>query len=157
MTKAEERLVGFLQQGLPVCPRPLAQAGKAAGMTEREALTCLIKWRDSGFLRKIGGFVNHYRLGFIANAMAVWHIAEEKLENAGRRCSAKPYVSHCYVRFACPAWPFQLYTMIHGRSAEEIDRYIGELFGEISPIDYKVLTSKKELKKQGPRFQFSRT
>jgi DNA-binding Lrp family transcriptional regulator len=41
------------------------------------------------------------------------------VEEVGQAMAALPEVTHCYARLTYPNWPYNLYTMIHGRNEEE--------------------------------------
>ena len=66
-----------------------------------------------------------------------------------------PFVSHCYRRARRPpAWRYNLFAMVHGRTREEVEGKRGEiaaLLGEACRA-HDVLYSTRILKKSGLRF-----
>ena len=56
--------------------------------------------------------------GVRANAMVVWRVADEQLEEAGLRLASAPEVSHCYARNAIDGFPHTLYSVTHGPDQE---------------------------------------
>ena len=73
--------------------------------------------KDLGFVRKIAGTPNHYKIGYVANAMTVWDVKEEEVEFVGKYFKSVGFISHCYIRpRALPDWPYNLFAMVHGHS-----------------------------------------
>jgi DNA-binding Lrp family transcriptional regulator len=147
MTRQETAILTELQKGLPVGPRPFCALAEKAGCTEKEALSIVQALVKDGIIRKLGGFVNHYAAGFEANGMAVWDVEESRLEEAGRKLSAYKNVSHCYARPKSEKWPFRLYTMIHGRSRQEVEEQAKKMSEAQGIPNYKILFSVREYKK----------
>ena len=67
---------------------------------------------------------------------------------------ALPFVTHCYRRpRRLPAWPYNLFAMVHGRDRAETGRKVNEieaLLGEHARA-HEVLYSTRILKKTGLR------
>ncbi len=100
---------------------------------------------------------NHYKLGFTANGMSVWDVADERVDELGARVAALPGVSHCYRRpRRLPAWPYNLFAMLHGRSRERgrsnRPRSIEALLGDACR-GHDILYSTAILKKTGLRLR----
>lgn len=115
LSARERQLIAHVAGGLPLVPRPYA----GLGLPESEAIDTLRRWLDLGVVRRIGAVARHRRLGYAANAMAVWNLPDEKVAAAGRRLGADPAVTLCYRRArALPDWPYNLYCMVHGRSRD---------------------------------------
>lgn len=117
----ERDLIGALQAGLPLEPRPFAAVGERAGLNEAMTLELIGRWVEDGLIRRFGAIVRHHELGLEANAMCVWDIADEAVSELGRRLAAEPAVTLCYRRRrAPPAWPYNLFCMIHGAARDEV-------------------------------------
>ena len=56
-----------------------------------------------------------------ANGMGVWKVPEDRIAEIGPRMAAFRGISHCYQRPTYQDWPYQIFTMAHGRSKEECD------------------------------------
>ncbi len=56
-------------------------------------------------------------------------------------------ISHCYRRNPTPDWPYNLYTMIHGKDEESCRVIAGQIAEKTSVTSYTILFSRKELKK----------
>ena len=150
------RLISALQDGLPVCERPYGEIARQLQMSEEALLALLEELLAEGLIRRVGLIPNHYALGYSHNLMSVWDIDDERIEELGRVVGELPFVSHCYQRPRCrPDWPYNLFAMVHGKSAAESRRKlvnIEQLLGKAC-LGYSQLKSKRILKKSGLRIQ----
>jgi DNA-binding Lrp family transcriptional regulator len=112
------------------------------------------RMQRQGAIRRIAAVPNHYALGFRANAMTVWDIPDETVNDWGTKVGALPFVSHCYLRpRAPPEWPYNLFAMVHGRDRDETDAKVGAIAALLGG-GYRskaVLYSTRILKKTGLR------
>ena len=112
----------------------------------------LIRFRSNGIMRRVAAILHHRKAGFRANAMGVWDVPIDKIEDIAPKMAAFKSVSHCYRRPTYPDWPYSLFTMIHGRSPKDCNNLIKKL-SEISGIEkYDALYSSKEYKKTRLKF-----
>lgn len=117
----ERDLIGALQSGLPLVPRPFAALGEQAGLNEAMTIELIEHWVSNGLIRRFGAVVRHHELGLEANAMCVWDIADDAVSELGRRLATEPAVTLCYRRRrAPPLWPYNLFCMIHGGARNEV-------------------------------------
>ena len=148
------RLVTATQGGLPLCVRPYAALAEQLGVSQDEVLARLSDMVGNGRIRRIAAVPNHYALGFRANGMSVWDVADEDARVCGREIGELPFVSHCYLRPRhLPHWPYNLFAMVHGHCREEVEaqvKRISEILGGRQRA-YDVLYSKRILKKTGMR------
>ncbi len=154
MSPLDERIVRATQAGLPLVAEPYAEVAQALGISQEDLLARLQAMLADGRIRRIGAVPNHYALGYAANAMSVWDVADEAVEALGRAVGALEFVSHCYRRpRRLPEWPYNLFAMVHGRSREETARKVEAiralLGGALRAHD--VLYSARILKKTGLR------
>ena len=61
-------------------------------------------------------------------------------------------VSHCYQRPTYPDWPYNLFSMTHGRDRGECEAVLAAISAETGLTDYAVLYSTKEYKKTRVRY-----
>jgi len=154
MNAFDRALVKATQGGLPLVPRPYEEIARRVGASEPEVISLLQKMLSDGRIRRIGAVPNHYALGYTANAMSVWDVADEAVDGLGRAVGALPFVSHCYRRpRRLPDWPYNLFVLVHGRSradaAENIELIRAALGRSLRSGD--VLYSTRLLKKTGMR------
>lgn len=147
------QLVELTQAGLPLVDDPWAWLADKLGIGVDATLALLQRLQADGAIRRIAAVPNHYRLGYRHNGMTVWEVDEEQLPRLGPLIGAQEFVSHCYRRPRREGWHYNLFAMVHGRSAEEIDAYrdrIRQLLGSACRAD-DMLVSSRILKKTGLR------
>lgn len=152
LTQAQKTILRLVQGDLPPGPRPFAALARAAGTDEASVIRFLQTLKENGVIRRFGASVRHQRLGYACNVMVVWRVPAGQADEAGQLASTHPAVSHCYYRPSClPDWPYTLYTMIHGHSAEACAQTIAELQA-LTPLldDHAALATVQELKKISP-------
>ena len=148
------RIAAATQAGLPLVERPWAEIAAQAGCDTSDVLSRLQRMLSSGMIRRIGAVPNHYRLGFKCNGMTVWDIPDEQVTALGERVGALDFVSHCYERPRClPDWPYNLFAMVHGHDADEIDEKVAQSSAIVDGQSraHEILFSTRILKKTGLR------
>jgi DNA-binding Lrp family transcriptional regulator len=152
VTKLEKDIIRELQAGLPLVSRPFAELGAKVGLTEEETLAKVKELMDKGYMRRIGAALRHHRVGYVANAMIVWLVPDDRVEEVGKIFAQRPEVTHCYQRVKLPNWPFNFYTMIHSQSKEECYAIAADIAKSVAIDDYQLLFSTKELKKSSMKY-----
>jgi DNA-binding Lrp family transcriptional regulator len=124
----EARILRALQDGLALVPRPYAELGARAGADEARVLDVLRDLVAAGLIRRLGVIVSHREAGYCANAMAVWDVPDAAVREAGLALAREPRVALVYERRrARPAWPYNLYCMLHGVDRGGVVRRAAEL------------------------------
>ncbi|MHB0885915.1 MAG: siroheme decarboxylase subunit beta [Bacillota bacterium] len=144
---ADRRLIAVMQGDVPLVERPFAEAGRQAGLTEDDVLHRLARFHEAGWLRRVAATLYHHRAGFTANAMSIWRLPADRVDEAGAAMAAFAEVSHCYRRPTSPDWPYSLYAMIHGRAPEDCRRVAEAIAQVVQPEAYDLLFSTREFKK----------
>lgn len=147
------QLVVLTQSGLPLVDDPWRWLGRRLGITPSATLALLRQLQAYGAIRRIAAVPNHYRLGYRYNGMTVWNVADEHIDRLGQDLGELSFISHCYRRPRRPDWPYNLFAMVHGRSAAEIDIHrdnIRAVLGTACCQD-DMLISTEILKKTGLR------
>jgi DNA-binding Lrp family transcriptional regulator len=155
----ERALVAEIQAGLPLVAQPYAEVAARLGVDEARVIEALARMRGDGTIKRLGVIVRHRELGYHANAMVVWDIDDDRVDEIGGRFGRAPFVTLCYRRpRRPPAWCYNLFTMIHGRDREHVLRLAAEL--ERSAADEvhqrEVLFSRRRFKQRGARYAASR-
>ena len=151
----DRALVRSLQGGLPRVAQPYHAIARALGVPADEVMTRVRAMLASGAIRRIGAVPNHYRLGWTANGMSVWDVDDTVVDALGTEVGALDCVSHCYRRpRRLPAWPYNLFAMVHGRDRDEVAAKVQRIAGVLGPRvrAHDVLFSTRILKKTGLRF-----
>lgn len=150
----DRRIVAATQAGLPLVREPYRAIAEKLGLEEAEVIARLRRLLGSGAIRRIGAIPNHYALGFTANGMSVWDVADEAVAEIGVRIGALDEVTHCYERPRhLPLWPYNLFAMVHGHTREEVRVKVERIARLIGPAarSHDVLFSTRILKKTGLR------
>lgn len=154
LSPADKALVAATQTGLPLVADPYGALAARLDRSRDEVIEAFARLLVEGAIRRIGIIPNHYAVGIIANGMSVWDVADEAVTELGAKIGALAFVSHCYRRPRhLPAWRYNLFAMVHGRSREEVAEKVEEiaiLAGEHAR-DHRILYSKRILKKTGLR------
>ena len=146
-------LVRATQAGLPLVPEPYAALAAQLGVAEDEVMSRLRRMLADGRVRRIAAVPNHYALGYRANGMSVWDVADEAVGELGPRVGALAFVSHCYRRPRCDGWRYNLFAMVHGRDRAEVEAKVADIAALLGGASraHEVLYSKRILKKTGLR------
>lgn len=149
-------LIGAIQGGLPLVERPFAAIAADLGLEEGAVIARIQTLMATGAIKRLGVVVRHKELGYGANAMVVWDLPDAEVDALGRRIGQLPYVTLCYRRPRClPDWPFNLFTMIHGRDRTAVLALIAALKRDLdlgaSPCE--VLFSGRRFKQRGAFYQ----
>jgi DNA-binding Lrp family transcriptional regulator len=148
------RIVRATQAGLPLLAEPYREVAAQLGVAPAVVIERLRAMLADGRIRRIGAVPNHYRLGYTANGMSVWDVDDAALVRLGPQIGALPFVTHCYRRpRRPPAWPYNLFAMIHGRSRAEVEDQVAQVRALLGDAcrGSDVLYSNRILKKTGLR------
>lgn len=137
---------------LPVLDRPFAPMAQQLGISQRRLLAIIRKLKEEGYIRRFGATLRHRNSGFSANAMVVWLIPREKIDQVGEAMASFKEVTHCYLRQPQGDWKYNLFTMIHGASQEECRAIAQKISQSTGMKDYQLLFSTQELKKITMRY-----
>ncbi|VVS93116.1 siroheme decarboxylase subunit beta [Desulfoluna spongiiphila] len=147
LSDQEKQVISAIQGDIPVCENPYQVLAQGLDMTEEDFLTVLNGLHDKGLIRRFGATLRHQKSGFTANAMVAWQVEEARVEEVGSTMASYKEVSHCYRRNPAEAWPYNLYTMIHATSRDACLDTARRISEEAGVSVYRVLFSKRELKK----------
>ena len=151
---ADSALIRAIQGGLPLVERPFAAIAAELGWTEEAVIERIRALQAQGAIKRLGVVVRHQELGYGANAMVVWDLPDAQVDALGQRIGALPFVTLCYRRpRRPPTWPYNLFTMIHGRDRAavltQVTRLQADLERELGPLDNAVLFSGQRFKQRG--------
>jgi siroheme decarboxylase len=144
----DRAVIRATQGDLPVVSEPYAPAATELGMSVDALVEHLQGMVERGLLRRVAAILFHRRAGFSANGMGVWRVPEDRVLEIGPRMAAFRGISHCYQRPTYADWPYQLFTMAHGRSKEECDAVLDAVAASVPDLqDRAILYSSTEFKK----------
>lgn len=151
----DRALLAALETGLPLCPSPYEVLGQELGLKEAEVIARLQTLIETGVIRRFGVVVRHRALGYVANAMVVWDIADEGVPAAASIMTAFPFVTLCYRRPRRQDWPYNLFCMIHGRERPVVLEQVEQVRAALGPRvrGHAVLFSTRAFKQRGARYR----
>jgi siroheme decarboxylase len=148
----ERRLAAAVAGGLPLVERPYAAVARTLGLSEEEVLALLAKMLAEGRIRRIGAVIRHRRLGYQANAMAVWDVPDAETGAVGRALARQPGVTLCYRRArALPHWRYNLYCMVHGKERATVLETLASMEA-LKPFPGAVLFSTRCFSQRAARY-----
>lgn len=151
---ADRELLKALEEGLDLTPRPYARLASRLGWSEDAVLKRLRALVDRGTISRFGCILRHRRIGYVANAMAVWDVPDSQVDALAQQLARRDEVTLCYRRRRSPpAWRYNLFAMIHGRDHEAVTNQIHVAATDTGLCDCpsSILFSKRCYKQSGAR------
>lgn len=152
LTELEKKVIAALQGDIPIIAQPYVQIARRLDIAEETLLEIIAGLHKRGIMRRFGATLRHQKSGFDANAMTAWQVEEARIEEVGRIMAGFKQVTHCYRRDPTAQWPYNLYTMIHAGSEEACRRIAREMAEKSGIAVYKLLFSRRELKKTSMQY-----
>ncbi len=155
LTDVEIAFVRAMQRDLAVVPEPFVALAEELGVSLEALREMHEAFLATGRMRRFAAVLHHRKAGFGANAMGVWAGPQgdpAALERLGSVMAGFRAVSHCYERPSYPDWPYNLFTMVHGKSEEECRQTLGAISEATGLTDWQALFSSKEYKKVRVRY-----
>lgn len=152
ITELDKKIVRAMQDELPLVAEPFKLIAEEIDATEEQVLARLRLMQADGALRKMGAVLKHREVGFRANALGVWIVPEERMNEVADIMCAHMAVTHCYDRNVTPDWPYNFYTMIHGTSREDCQQIAAVLSEETGISQYELLYTGREWKKTSMKY-----
>lgn len=152
VTERDIVAVRALQEDLPMELEPYAAPAAAMGVSQEELLAEGHRLQSVNIMRRFAAILYHRKTGFTANAMGVWAVPPEDVEAVGALMAQFNAVSHCYLRPTYEDWPYNVFSMIHGRKAKDCQAVVDAIAEKTGIQQYDVLYSTKEYKKVRVRY-----
>jgi siroheme decarboxylase len=147
LNELDKRIIARLQGDIPLQPEPFVAVAAEIGIREEELLEKIDLYLEAGVLRRLGTILRHHKAGFHANAMCGWIVPEERVEEAGSVMATFKEASHVYLRPTYPDWPYNLFTMLHGKTNGDLEQTAEKIAEATGIREYKMLYSTREFKK----------
>jgi DNA-binding Lrp family transcriptional regulator len=151
---ADEKLIlSKLQSELEITSKPFSfLCDEKLGL--EDILQIIIGLVDKGVIRRIAAVLDYRKLGFTANVLFVCEVPQEKIIETGKKLAGSDLVSHCYERGTFENWPYNLFAMMHGRSMDELHKFVDEFVESENIKSYQLLPTVAELKKEPVQYNF---
>jgi len=162
-------LRGIIEKGLPTQSKPYAEIADKLAVTSTQIINQIEQWQNNGLIRRFGLVVKHRKLGFNANAMVVWDIPSEFVDDIAGQLSTFDEVSLCYRRpRRAPDWHYNLFFMIHGTDRKVVLAQIAKITQQLltnnshiwqsaDQLNQDILFSTKAYKQHGARYSKNKT
>ncbi|MBO8128718.1 MAG: Lrp/AsnC family transcriptional regulator [Peptococcaceae bacterium] len=147
LSEIDKQIIREIQSRFPITERPFAVIGERVGLSEEEVFSRVQQYLKEGKLKRLGAALKHQRVGYLANAMIVWRVPEDRIDQVGEQLASFEEVTHCYHRATAPGWPFNVYCMVHKHTREECYEAARRLSEAVGIKDYFLLFSTRELKR----------
>lgn len=152
ISSLERRILSVVQKGFPETKTPFQDIAREIGIDTNELLSVLNAWKEQGKIRRTGAIVNHFKMGLGAGVMVTWKVQPERMQEVGEILAGFDEVSHAYERQTAENWPYNIYTMVHGKSEDELRQTVQRMSKACGIDDYRLLFTEKELKKVPPTY-----
>lgn len=148
MDKIDQAIVRTMQDGIPILEEPFAEIAKQIGISQDDVIARLKRLMNDGVIRRFSISVNQRKVGIVANALVVWRVQQNRVEEVGKAMSGYSEITHCYKRQTVPGkWEYNLFTVIHGYDHESVKQFIQKLSKAIGLKEYVILFSIKQFKR----------
>ena len=129
----DTELVQALTIGLSLEEQPFRSLARKLGRSEDDVLDRLEQLSAANIIRRIGVIVRHRALGWRSNAMVVWDVPYDDVDEIGVTVAKLPGITLCYRRKRIEKdWPYNFYCMVHAKArAEALDiiRFVNQEAG----------------------------
>ncbi len=150
----QKRVLKALSKGLPICEEPYKTLADSLNVKEQQLLNFIQELNDSNVISRFGMIVNPESVGYECNAIVVWDVPNNEVDEVGTLLGLQEKISLCYKRpRQMPDWPYNLFTMLHGKSQQSIVTELNQIVNEndIGQYACDILFSSKTFKHSGAR------
>jgi len=150
----QRKVLQQLSKGLTICENPYRTVADEANISEDELLEFIQDLVNSNVINRFGMVIHQESVGFEKNAIVVWDIPDDEVDQLGALLGLQEKISLCYKRKRqLPDWPYNLYTLIHGKTQSDVVTELNRIVSENNIEDYAcdVLISTKSFKHEGAR------
>ncbi len=124
----DRALLAAIENGLPFVVRPYGDVAGRIGIAENDLIGRLQRLIACGIVSRLGCVVRHRALGYMANAMAVWDLPDDRIDVIAGMFVRDSRISLCYRRpRRLPDWPYNLFCMVHAKTREQARAIIQSL------------------------------
>jgi len=141
----------ILQSDIPLTVKPFAEIADICDLKSDVLMAWINGLSQKGVIRKFGAVLRHQKAGYSKNALVMWAVPFDEIENAGGLFAALPFISHCYERKPAFQNRYNLFTMLHAQD-DDISPLINTMSQLINCHDFLILESLQEYKKTSPEY-----
>ena len=82
ISELDKKIISIISGDLQLIDQPFQRIASKVGISEQKLLGLIRSYRQDGTMRKFSAVLNHRKVGFKYNAMAVWNIPEDLAEKS---------------------------------------------------------------------------
>lgn len=150
--KINQEIIKFIQGDIPLTAHPFEDLAVSLNIPSTEVVTRIKLMQEKGIIRRFGAIIRHQKAGYNTNAMVAWQVEIDDADRVGQLMAASPNISHCYLREVPPEFGYNLFTMIHAQSEQQLEEIIKQAAEQTNIQKYIILKSIKELKKVSMKY-----
>jgi DNA-binding Lrp family transcriptional regulator len=143
----DRKILKLLQGDIPVESHPFRDLAQAMNISEEDIIGRVQNLQKKGVIRRWGAVLRHQQAGFVVNAMVAWKLGAGQADESGNIMAGFKEISHCYLREVPDEFGYNLFSMIHARSDQELRELIDRVSEQTGLTDYIVIKSLREFKK----------
>jgi DNA-binding Lrp family transcriptional regulator len=114
-------LANSWQRGFPLTPRPFAEVGTQAGVSEQETLAAFVQLREKGIVDRVGPVFRPNTVG--ASSLAAVAVPPERLAAVAALVTGEPGVNHNYER----EHSYNLWFVVTGATEAQVQRTLSRI------------------------------
>jgi siroheme decarboxylase len=147
----EKQIARRLQKDISIVSHPFQDIAAGIGSTEEEVLQTTRAFLARRWMRKFSAILRHQKIGFTRNAMVVWAVPAERVEEVGKAMASLREITHCYEREPLFLGRYNLFCMVHLQDTAP-EPFIQSIAARLGIPDYQILFSLEELKKSSMEY-----
>jgi len=151
----QKKILTELIHGLPICEEPYKELAEKINVSQAELFEFIHDLIDSNVIHRFGMVIDQEAVGYKENAIVVWDIPDEEVDQIGALLGLQEKISLCYRRpRQLPDWPYNLFTLIHGKTKHDVISGLNKIIESNGIENYAsdVLISAETFKSSGKRF-----
>ncbi len=141
MDDVDKAILNRIQSDFPISERPFQTIADDLQQTESEVIRRIVRLKEMGIIRRIGGNFSPEKLGFVSTLCAA-KVPEDKIDAFTEVVNQYPGVTHNYLR----ANPYNIWFTFISLSMEEIEQNLKQISAKTGISDILNLPATKVYK-----------
>lgn len=122
LDSTDRKLLQMIQRQLPLSVEPYRDIAAELGIEEAEVLERIGRLREAKIIRRMGGFFDSRKLGYIGTLCAI-QVPEERIEEVAEVINSYITVSHNYLR----DHQYNMWFTVLASSLDGVQQILGEI------------------------------
>ncbi len=122
LNTSERAVVNRIQSDFPLTPQPYATIGAELGLSEKEVIDILVRLKETGIIRRIGGNFVPHKLDYVSTLCAA-KVPEDRIDAFAEVVNRYPGVTHNYQR----DYTYNIWFTFIAPSMDEINANLEEI------------------------------